>query len=152
MRVHEYNQLSERERAAIDEEIAARDRESIERRARTEGATTVIAWLLGIAVLIGFIMACFPARADPCTANLPRTEGTIFTGTVNYIIDGDSICVNNIEVRLANVDAPELGTEYGEGAKRMATAFWLGRVVRCQVVKGRNGRTISFDRVIALCK
>lgn len=92
------------------------------------------------------------ALADPCTAKLPTTEGTLFTGTVNYVIDGDSICVNGIEVRLADIDAPELGTSDGDFAKKMAQAYWLARVVTCRVTRGRNGRTTSYDRVIAVCK
>lgn len=92
-----------------------------------------------------------PALADPCTAPLPTVPGALFTGTVNYVIDGDSICVNNIEVRLADIDAAELNTPEGDMAKKMAIAYYLGRIVTCRVTIGRNGRTTSYDRVIATC-
>jgi hypothetical protein len=39
-------------------------------------------------------LAAFPsvAHADPCTAPLPA-RGTVFSGVVRYIGDGDSLCI-----------------------------------------------------------
>jgi endonuclease YncB( thermonuclease family) len=99
------------------------------------------------------------AHADPCEAPLPSHAGTEFTGTVRYVGDGDSLCVGRtsepnewIEVRLSDFNAPELHAEGGEAAKTALIRLALGRQVTCKAQRGRNGRVISFDRVIALCR
>ncbi len=90
---------------------------------------------------------------------LPYRAGEVFTGQVRYIGDGDSLCVGTtvnpatwIEVRLADLDAPELRDPGGPEAKKRLARATLGRVVTCTVMRGRNGRTRSFDRVIATCR
>ena len=100
--------------------------------------------------------ACF---ADPCEAKLPSKAGSIFTGTVKYVGDGDSLCVGKtgdgnewIEVRIADFDAPESSTKDGQRGKRILESVALGKSVTCTVTKGRSGRTISYDRVHAICR
>lgn len=97
-------------------------------------------------------------HADPCEGKLPAKAGTVFTGTVYYIVDGDGICVGSsneadtwIEVRLADFDAPELRTEEGQFAKREMTRLVMGKQAECVTRPGRSGRTTSYDRVIASC-
>lgn len=99
------------------------------------------------------------AHADPCEAPLPSREGATFSGTVKYVGDGDSLCVgtgNNgdqwIEVRLADFDAPELHSPGGQQGKTFLESQALGKAAVCTVTKGRNGKTISYDRVIAVCR
>lgn len=98
------------------------------------------------------------ALADPCEAALPAKAGTVFTGTVQYIVDGDGICVGSssdadtwIEVRLADFDAPEMRTEEGRSAKAEMTRLAKGKQAECVTTPGRNGKTTSYDRVIASC-
>lgn len=100
-----------------------------------------------------------PALADPCTAPLPSQIGSVFSGSVRYIGDGDSLCIGAtpnpstwIEVRLADIDAPELHQPGGREAKDRLGRIALGRHVRCTVTRGRNGRTRSYDRVISVCR
>lgn len=47
-------------------------------------------WLL---LLSGLVVAPATAWADPCEAPLPQRDGTVFTGLVHYVADGDSLCV-----------------------------------------------------------
>jgi len=112
---------------------------------------------LGLMVLGALIAG--PAFADPCEGRLPRREGTEFGGVVRYVGDGDSLCVGAseepgawIEVRLADFDAPELGTPPGKQAKTIAEEVLKNEPISCTVVRGRSGRTTSFDRVFALCR
>ncbi|WP_353204713.1 nuclease [Sphingomonas sp.] len=100
-----------------------------------------------------------PARADPCESALPSREGTVFSGTVRYVGDGDSLCVGRtgnpaewIEVRLADFNAPELHEPGGSAGKQALERLVLGRPVTCTTERGRSGRVISFDRVIARCR
>lgn len=100
-----------------------------------------------------------PALADPCEGRLPSLAGQKFEGLVRYVGDGDSLCVGQvadprtwIEVRLADFDAPELHAPEGRRAKALLDQVAFGRRARCEVRLGRNGRVISHDRVIALCR
>lgn len=56
-----------------------------------------------------------------------------FKGVVVNVIDGDSIVVkngdNDEEIRLINIDAPELNQQYGRWAKDYVTMFTRGREV-----------------------
>jgi len=97
--------------------------------------------------------------ADPCEATLPSKGGATFAGAVKYVGDGDSLCVgtgndgkNWIEVRLADFDAPELSTREGKSAKAILEREAIGKQVTCAVTKGRSGKTITHDRVLAVCR
>jgi micrococcal nuclease len=94
------------------------------------------------------------AQADPCEAKLPK-PGTVFSGKVVYVGDGDSLCVAGgnrqkshdswIEVRVADFYAPELNDPGGRAAKRTLERIAKGRRVVC--VAGKR----SYDRVVARC-
>lgn len=99
------------------------------------------------------------ALADPCERRLPSRAGETFTGIVRYVGDGDSLCVGNtndpnewIEVRMADFDAPELNEPNGRRSKQFLIDLSRGRSVTCTAERGRNGRVISHDRVIATCR
>jgi endonuclease YncB( thermonuclease family) len=125
-----------------------------------------IPWLT---VLIG--VACLwalgtPALADPCKAIPDKgpkpawiIDGATFEGAIRYVGDGDSLWVGEaedpttwLEVRLADFDAPELADSGGPQAAATLRRIGLGKHVWCSVTRGRNGRTVSFDRVIAVCR
>lgn len=99
------------------------------------------------------------ASADPCEGRLPSQSGQQFTGTVRYIGDGDSLCVGSsgdpdswIEVRLADFDAPELHSPDGRLSQSLLRQVAFGRNVDCEARRGRSGRVIVYDRVIADCR
>ena len=104
------------------------------------------------------LLAPAVAEADPCEGRLPTRAGQAFAGTVRYVGDGDSLCVGGgdpsgwIEVRLADFDAPELSSPEGPRAKAMLRQLASGRRADCQAVSGRSGRSVSYDRVIAVCR
>lgn len=112
-----------------------------------------------IAFLLLFLCPPALAFADPCEGPLPRTAGAEFSGVVRYVGDGDSLCVGAedapastwIEVRLADFNAPELGADGGQTARALLRRIALGREATCVATRGRSGRVISYDRVIAVC-
>lgn len=116
------------------------------------GAATGLAGLL--------LVVAAPALADPCEAPVKGFKaGQAFAGEVRYVGDGDSICVGSsadpstwIEVRLSDFYAPELREPGGEAAKREMVSLTDGRTARCTAVIGDHGRTVSYDRVIAVCR
>lgn len=107
------------------------------------------------------VMIALPAvaRADPCEGQLPSSAGTVFIGAVRYVGDGDSLCIGQttdpsewIEVRLADFDAPELHESEGRRSRDVLVTLVRGRQVTCTAERGRSGRVISHDRVIATCR
>jgi endonuclease YncB( thermonuclease family) len=123
-------------------------------------------WLTNaLAVIVALVVMAWivwprDAAADPCTAEQPTRAGAEFGGVVRYVGDGDSICVGPadgpgstwIEVRLADFDAVELGEPGGRQARTIAMRELMGRRIQCVAVRGRNGRVVSYDRVIARCR
>jgi len=100
-----------------------------------------------------------PASADPCEGRLPSQPGQPFTGSVRYVGDGDSLCVGSsrdpnswIEVRLADFDAPELHSPDGRLSQSLLRQVAFGQNVVCDARRGRSGRVIVHDRVIAVCR
>lgn len=113
-------------------------------------------WLFVALPLIAFPAV---AKADPCEGRLPSRSGETLSGLVRYIGDGDSLCLGPstdpatwIEVRLSDFDAPELNQAGGREARDRLSRLDLGRVLTCVAVRGRNGRVIVWDRVIASCR
>ena len=55
-------------------------------------------------------------------------------------------------MRLSDFDAPELNSPTGRAARARLTDRVRGRVLACAAVRGRNGRVVVYDRVIAACR
>ncbi len=113
-------------------------------------------WLLIGAALL---LAPTAARADPCEGRLPERVGEPFAGIVRYVGDGDSLCLGNttdpaawIEVRLSDFDAAELHSPAGRADRERLIRVVGRRWLDCTAVRGRNGRVIVYDRVVASCR
>ena len=55
-------------------------------------------------------------------------------------------------MRLSDFDAPELNSSTGRADRARLSGVVNGRVLACVAVRGRNGRVIVYDRVIAACR
>lgn len=64
-----------------------------------------------------------------------------------WVIDGDTIVINKVHIRLAGIDAPELDYPYGQNAKRMLMALCRG-----QIVTAITDGSLSHDRAVATCR
>lgn len=62
------------------------------------------------------------------------------------VVDGDTIRVNGQRIRLRTVDAPELGTDAGERARRLMVQLADHRVVVCL-----SKRSDRYGRPVADC-
>ena len=83
----------------------------------------------------------FPAtRPDP-----PKQPDSIISGRC-HVIDGDTIVINRIHIRLAGIDAPELDHPWGQKSKWALVALCRG-----QAVTARIKPEMSYDRVVAQC-
>ncbi len=90
---------------------------------------------------------------------MPTQAGQHFSGEVRYVGDGDGLCIGRtsdpgewIEIRLADFDAPELNQIGGRAARDRLMRLVLGRSLDCVAVRGRSGRVVVYDRVIARCR
>ena len=54
-------------------------------------------------------------------------------------------------VRLSDFDAPELYSPTGRADRDRLVRLVFGRQLSCVAVRGRNGRVVVYDRVIARC-
>lgn len=120
-----------------------------------------IAWSIWRGLAVAVVATVIPAiaHADPCEGRLPSRAGEMFAGTVRYVGDGDSLCVGTrpdpatwIEIRLSDFDAPELHSPTGRADRDRLVRLVLGRRLSCVAVRGRNGRVVVYDRVIASCR
>ena len=63
-----------------------------------------------------------------------------------WVIDGDTIVIDKVHIRLAGIDAPELDHPYGQKAKRALMELCKGQVITA-VMDG----TSTFERAVAQC-
>lgn len=63
-----------------------------------------------------------------------------------YVIDGDTITINKIHIRLFGIDAPEMDQPFGKKAKWAMVGLTKGQVVTANLFSGS-----SYDRVVGHC-
>src|SRR5690606_31022305 len=76
---------------------------------------------------------------------LPSPVETILRGRC-WVVDGDTIVINKIHIRLAGIDAPELDHPWGQRSK-----WALVQLCKGQIVTARLRPDLSYDRVVAEC-
>lgn len=127
--------------------------------ARVEVRGDVMRLVVALSIFFVGMSLCSAAWADPCEGALPRRAGETFSGTVRYVGDGDGLCVGTssdpstwIEVRVADFNAPELNGPGGQEARATLRRLAMGREASCTAQRGRRGRVVVYDRVIAVCR
>ena len=63
-----------------------------------------------------------------------------------WVIDGDTIVIDNVRLRIAGIDAPELDHPWGQRAKWAMVQLCKGRVVTARIKP-----ELSYDRLVAEC-
>ena len=63
-----------------------------------------------------------------------------------WVIDGDTIVIDNVRLRLAGIDAPELDHPWGKQSK-----WALVQMCKGQTVTAKVRPEVSYDRVVAEC-
>ncbi|MDD9922255.1 MAG: thermonuclease family protein [Boseongicola sp.] len=81
-------------------------------------------------------------RFDPSTAK-HLDKKRILEGAA-YIVDGDTLRIKNIQVRLFGIDAPELNHPYGRKAMWALRGLCKGKIVRAEITdEDKYGRTVA---------
>lgn len=86
-----------------------------------------------------------PLPSEPLRQVEEQTGQQIIRGHC-WVIDGDTIVINKIHIRLAGIDAPEIDHPYGQNAKRA-----LMNLCRGQVVTAVTDGSTSHERAVATC-
>jgi endonuclease YncB( thermonuclease family) len=86
--------------------------------------------------------------AEPDTAPTLGAEPHVLAGRVVGITDGDTLTLlvdhERVRIRLAQIDAPEMGQPYGKKAKAALSALAFDQQARVEVVDiDRYGRTVG---------
>jgi endonuclease YncB( thermonuclease family) len=63
-----------------------------------------------------------------------------------YVVDGDTIRIGRVSLRLAGIDAPELDHPWGQKAK-----WELARLCKGQTITAQIEPMMSYDRLVATC-
>ena len=63
-----------------------------------------------------------------------------------YVVDGDTIIIQGVSIRLAGIDAPELDHPYGQRARSAMIRLCAGQPVTAQLVGH-----VSYERAVAIC-
>lgn len=63
-----------------------------------------------------------------------------------YVVDGDTVTIGKINIRLAGIDAPEMDHPYGKQAKWALYQMTKGQIIRVEMADH-----LSFDRNVATC-
>ncbi len=83
-------------------------------------------------------------RSEEPPKNQPSHETTL-TGKC-YVVDGDTIRIGKVNIRLAGIDAPELDHPWGKKAKWELVHLCKGQVITAEIEP-----EISYDRLVATC-
>jgi micrococcal nuclease len=78
-------------------------------------------------------------------ANETPAPQTILKGRC-WVIDGDTIVIDNVHVRLAGIDAPELDHPWGQQSK-----WAMVKLCKGQTITAHIRPELSYDRVVAEC-
>jgi micrococcal nuclease len=63
-----------------------------------------------------------------------------------WVLDGDTIIIDKVPIRIAGIDAPELDHPFGQQSK-----WALVKLCKGQVVTARLKPELSYDRLVAEC-
>ena len=90
----------------------------------------------------------FEHRATSVTAieRARRSAGSTTLKGSCYVIDGDTIVIGKVRIRIAGIDAPELDHPWGQKSK-----WAMVRLCKGQEITAHVHDEMSHDRVVATC-
>lgn len=91
------------------------------------------------------VQALRPPPSPPIEHNPPVFEHIVIRGHC-WVIDGDTIVIGKVHIRLSGIDAPELDHPYGQKAKWVLHALCKG-----QVITATTDGSVTHERAVAVC-
>ena len=84
-------------------------------------------------------------RKTSSSSSKSPKSGSILSGTVTHVRDGDTVEVDGIAIRLAALNCPENKTQKGQYATRVAKQF-EGSKMTCELTGAK-----TYDRLVGYC-
>ena len=84
-------------------------------------------------------------RKQNSTASTQPKSGSVISGTVTHVRDGDTVEVNGVAIRLSALNCPENGTQKGNYATKVAKQF-AGAKMKCELTGAK-----TYDRLVGYC-
>lgn len=84
-------------------------------------------------------------QVEPCSREIGGPTPQRLVGKC-YVVDGDTIRIGKVSLRLAGIDAPELEHPWGKKAKWELVQFCKGQTITAEIEPD-----LSYDRVVATC-
>ena len=84
-------------------------------------------------------------RKQNSAASTKPKSGSVITGTVTHVRDGDTVEVNGVAIRLSALNCPENGTQKGNYATKVARQF-QGSKMTCELTGAK-----TYDRLVGYC-
>lgn len=94
-------------------------------------------------------------RTEPYQSRIPRPQpfdaasakqqptNPVLCGFA-YVVDGDTLVIEKIQIRLFGIDAPEMNHPYGKNAKWALVSLCKGQNIRAEVTaEDAHGRTVA---------
>ncbi|SEN32997.1 nuclease homologue [Pseudorhodobacter antarcticus] len=73
----------------------------------------------------------------------PAPDFTTLRGSA-YVVDGDTVVIDKVQIRLFGIDAPEMNHPYGKNAKWALVNLCKGQIIRAvAVAQDAHGRTVA---------
>ena len=111
-------------------------------------ATAALAIIAVAAILIIVVPAFNPKEGQDSSASLCKGTALCISGNVTKIVDGDTLEIENITIRLALVNTPEIAEEGYAEAKQFVSALCPPR--SAAIADEDDGQTQgSYGRMIA---
>ena len=83
-------------------------------------------------------------KTSPASSQVPKS-GSILSGAVTHVRDGDTVEVDGIAIRLAALNCPENKTQKGRHATRVAKQFEGSKMI-CELTGAK-----TYDRLVGYC-
>ncbi len=83
-------------------------------------------------------------KTSSASSEYPKS-GSILSGTVTHIRDGDTVEIDGIAIRLAALNCPENKTQKGRYATRVAKQFEGSKMI-CELTGAK-----TYDRLVGYC-
>lgn len=84
-------------------------------------------------------------RKDSSSFSQSPKSGSILSGTITHVRDGDTVEVDGVAIRLAALNCPENKTQKGRYATRVAKQFEGSKMI-CELTGAK-----TYDRLVGYC-
>jgi hypothetical protein len=91
------------------------------------------------------------AKSDPTLPKETISEGIEISGPVTYVVDGDTLEINDVRIRLSLVNTPEVGEPGFDTVKNFVEKLCLGNKGEVDIDDGQRQGSFGREIGVAYC-